>query len=172
MKGSNSFDNIQSAQIGGTSPTAESKRGSLFRAPSFSSKPESPASPNISHHNPDSEDSGYIAHNWIAANFAGCLPTSMALAVYDWAILYEEKYAGLFLIASLLEIYSDMLLTMDGKQIKAWMFAIASGQEDWYKLLPAPAIRHHFNVNETSTDGKSHQWKEFVAGWLHVSTGE
>ena len=169
VKGVAPFDNIPEPS---SSPTT---RG-LFRSSSLSkTSNDAPVTNDIIPN--EEEDCGYIAHNWLAANFTGCLPPIISLAIYDWAILHEEKYAGLFLIASLLEIYSDMLLSMNGKQIKAWFYAIASGQDDWFKLLPAAAIRRHFPVGDNNSNPsmnasvyKLNQWKEFVAGWLHVTT--
>jgi hypothetical protein len=121
---------------------------------------------------PASEDSaekksGLIAHNWIAGNFTGSLPPSLSLIIYDWAILHDERYAGLFLIVSLLEVFSDSLLSMNGVQITAWMHAIASGHEDWYRLLPSTIVRKYFSG---SPDKNLVQWKEFIAGWLHVAS--
>lgn len=115
------------------------------------------------------DESGLIPVNWIAGNFVGSLEPSLSLLLYDWAIISDEKYAGIYLIVSLLEIFSDILLTMNHIQIKAWFHAVAVGKKDWYRLLPSNTIHSVLPSSEVDNSG-DHQWKAFMVGWIKATS--
>lgn len=118
----------------------------------------------------DFSDNGLIPSNWLIGNFLTSLPSSISVLVYDWSILINEKYTGLFLLVALLVMYSNTLVTMNQIQITAWFKAVAAGKDGWYKLLSNDLIRNSFDASVIGIDDTL-QWKEFVTGWMHVTAG-
>ena len=59
--------------------------------------------------------------------------------------------------ASLLEIFSSTLLTMNGSAIRDWFHSISTGGSDWYKTGTIPGL------------GSQDSWAPFVNGWIYAA---
>lgn len=77
---------------------------------------------------------------------------------------------GVYLIAALIELYSGAIVTMTGDDIRTWLLAIASGQKDWYTLLPL-CLPHPLSSVDHSLSSPATSWSEFTCGWVHAATG-
>ena len=78
---------------------------------------------------------------------------------------------GVYLIAALIELYSGAIVTMTGDDIRTWLLAIASGQKDWYTLLPL-CLPHPLSSVDHSLSSPAATWSEFTCGWVHAATGD
>ena len=90
------------------------------------------------------EPRGLVPLNWICGLFSGSLPSEQGVILLDWAILNQERFAGVYLFATLLEIFAQFLLQMDGEAIRAWTEEVSEGHKDWFKsaLLPQTVYGH------------------------------
>jgi hypothetical protein len=123
-------------------------------------------------------DSGCIPSPWISGIFGDSLPPEQASAVLDWAILNEEKFFGVYFIASLFGLCSPSLLTMNRIQIKSWITKIVSGVsiggDEWFKqcaFIATPSLHSNslLEMND-ETEQIEMDWKIFMRGWLHSTT--
>lgn len=94
---------------------------------STASDGSSPAS-----NSPGREQPGNISVAWTCGFFAGCLPPAELTQLWDWGIIQGNKYASLYLTIGLFGMFADSLLNLTGPQIKNWMAAVNSGQDDWH----------------------------------------
>lgn len=117
------------------------------------------AAPKSNNQNP-----GLIASSWISSFFGGCLPSEQASKVLSWAIFNGERFAGVYLVVTLLELYSESLLTMNGIAIKEWMQGIARNKEHWFELI---------KLNAPEEDNQADnllKWSSFTTGWIHATS--
>jgi hypothetical protein len=108
--------------------------------------------------------SGCVPSQWILGFFSGSLPPAQACLLMDWAIIHNERFAGVYYCAALLEIYSETLLAMPGNHIRSWLSDIASGKQDWYLAIDLP--------HDDALSGAKPSWTTFVNGWIHATAGE
>lgn len=111
---------------------------------------------------------GCIPLHWILGVYGGSVPPEMSCFLMDWAVVNQLKYAGIYLTAALLELFSGALVTMTGGDIRVWLQSIASGQEDWYKSLPL-CLPHPLSISEFSLTSAVTSWSEFTSGWVHAA---
>ena len=118
--------------------------------------------------------SGHISIHFMCNIFTASVPYAQSLCLQDWIITSGERFAGVYLTAALLDIFSIFLLNMTGTEAREWLLQIAEGEGQWFKssLLPS----HHFFPNDSKpiTEYSLQQgldWRSFVSGWIHaVST--
>eukprot|EP01038_Epipyxis_sp_PR26KG_P007641 gene7641-10401_t len=103
-------------------------------------------------------ESGCIPTHWITGLFTGSVPPNHVVAMLDWAIINRERYAGIFFVSSLLEIFSSSLLKMTGVAIEKWFAEVAMNSSDWFKSIPLQIIEEKDIIFD---------WKVFVKGWIH-----
>lgn len=84
-----------------------------------------------------SEPSGLVPFHLIAGLFATCLPPPQAAMVIDWAVLLREPYAGVYLLAALLDIHTPLMLSLDRRGVERWFRGLASSW-DWALLSGRP----------------------------------
>ena len=113
------------------------------------------------------EGCGLIPLNWICGLFSSSLPSEQGVLILDWAILNNERYAGVYLVAALLEVFAQFLLQMDGDAIRAWTEEVSEGRGDWFKSpsLPETAFGHPQKPLEQHAFQQSLSWSSFVEGW-------
>lgn len=84
----------------------------------------------------------------------------------------EERYAGVYLIISLLEIYSSTLLTMTGPMISNWLREITDGHGDWYLTLPF--TRSTTLIDDTTAISPPlsdvTNWDSFICAWIYAAS--
>ncbi len=69
------------------------------------------------------------------------------------------------MIAALLQIFSDSLLSMNGIAIKQWFQDVARNKENWFALI---------KYNPPEEDNKADNlitWSTFTTSWLYVTSG-
>ena len=64
---------------------------------------------------------GLIPLHFLLGVFSPSIPYELALAVLDWQILEGEEFAGLFLIAALLDLMGPFLANMTATEVRNWM---------------------------------------------------
>ncbi len=116
---------------------------------------------------------GQIPMQFICSVFSASMPSKYALELLDWAILAGERFAGVYLTAALLHIFSVFLRNMTGIEIREWISEVAEGRGLWYKspLLP----KYHFfpNDNKIIQEHAYQQrlsWATFISGWMYATS--
>ena len=143
-------------------------------------------------HQGENGSGGCLPLRWLCGFFTGSLPADQTNCLFDWAIINEQRYAGVFLIATLLEIFSGALGTPLSKPHItpiSYIRYITSPS-----LLPSPPLSHVLPspllVNMTGADIRSWfqaiaigdpgwpsrlsakttmTWPVFTSGWLHAT---
>ncbi|KAJ1438566.1 hypothetical protein B484DRAFT_203572 [Ochromonadaceae sp. CCMP2298] len=106
---------------------------------------------------------GCLPTHWITGLFCGSVPPAQGLLLLDWALVSRCRYAGVFLTAALLEIYSQSLLQMGGSRVKQWFEEVSTNKRDWYRNL---------SVSEMQGAGEGGivpDWDTFTAAWVHTA---
>ncbi len=125
---------------------------------------------------------GCIPTRWIVGAFAGSLPSAQYALLLDWAILNNERYAGMYFVAALFEVCSPSLLNMNGASIKEWLETVSHNGTDWYKLCNA-SVGNFMAVLALSSDEVEDQsaatqlsvissWEAFLSGWIRATSGQ
>lgn len=126
-----------------------------------------------------SANKGHISLHWILAFYCGSLPADQAMYVLDWAIVNQEKYAGVYFTVALLDIFAPFLLEMTGSDINSWLERVSEGKGEWYRDPCLP--QYKYCTSEGSKQGGDaaiidayalHHgmcWQSFVEGWIHAT---
>ena len=109
----------------------------------------------------DDMNEGCIPLHWICAIFSSSLPLSVTRLLWDWAILNNDPYSGVYLTVSLLNLYANSLLGMSGGEIKLWFESVAVGQENWYNTLQIVYDKESPTIKD---------WETFTRGWQQASS--
>ena len=82
----------------------------------------------------------------------------------------QGTFAGVYLLAALLEIFREFLMHMDGEQVSLWMDDVANGRHDWFKSSHLPRAAYGFGEDDKPIDQYTFQqqltWPVFVEGWV------
>ena len=140
------------------SKTIDSARSNRNRNRSISG--EDGKSTNGSNISGDVEE-GCIPLHWICAIFSSSVPPSVTRLLWDWAILNNDPYSGVYLTVSLLNLFGNALLSMSGGEIKLWFESAAVGQTNWYNALDISNDKSYPSISD---------WKAFTSGWQQVSS--
>ncbi len=124
----------------------------------------------------DKEEGGIIPLALLMGLYSTSMPYAHALTVMDWQVLQGEAYAGLYLVASLLDLYGTFLFHMTHTQIRSWMRDVRTGGDvwansttggdgscpPWFKSpeLPATLAKTKRALVDSLT------WDSFTEGWL------
>ena len=113
------------------------------------------------------EPRGLVPLNWICGLFSGSLPSEQGVILLDWAILNQERFAGVYLFATLLEIFAQFLLQMDGEAIRAWTEEVSEGHKDWFKsdTSSANGLWSSAKASGAACSSAELSWPSFVEGW-------
>jgi hypothetical protein len=106
-------------------------------------------------------DEGLIPLHWICGLFAGSIPPEQACVLWDWILLTENRFAGIYLTAAMLGIFSQSLISMTGSDIKLWMQKVAVGSDDWFRLSSG------FSAVSKTVNPLS--WSTFMRGWMYAT---
>lgn len=106
-------------------------------------------------------DEGLIPLHWICGLFAGSIPPEQACVLWDWILLTENRFAGIYLTAAMLGIFSQSLISMTGSDIKLWMQKVAVGSDDWFRLAVGTTA-----VSKTTGPLS---WSTFLRGWMYAA---
>jgi len=114
---------------------------------------------------------GCLPTHWIVGLFSGSVPPAQAAMLLDWAVLAETPFAGVYLTAALLKIYSHSLLKLPGPRIRQWFEEVAMNKTDWYRNISVSVP----DSVEKSVDGIEvkfipDDWSIFTKGWIHCTT--
>lgn len=106
---------------------------------------------------------GVISSHWILSYFSGCMPPEHSSKLLDWSVFNGERFAGIYFIASLLEIYSSSLLKMNAIHLRQWFDDISGNKKDWFKQTKT------ISWFDQSTDLEEMSWSQFVYGWIKAT---
>jgi hypothetical protein len=123
---------------------------------------------------------GCIPLHWICGMFTGCAPPEQAVLLLDWAIVNQERYAGVYLLVALFEIFSAFLVHMDGAQITAWLEEVSHGGTEWFKSTSLPRCAYGRPQQQQQQQQEEDQpptigqhafqqnltWPVFLEGWI------
>jgi hypothetical protein len=72
---------------------------------------------------------GLIPASWLGGYFAGSfLSSASLLRLWDWCLLWEQKFASLYLTAALLGLHEDLILAMTTpSELADWVQATSAG---------------------------------------------
>jgi len=117
--------------------------------------------------------SGHIPVHFLCAIFSSSVPCEQALELLDWAVVSGERFAGVYLTAALLHIFSVFLRNMTGSEAREWFSQVAAGDGSWYKSTLLPT--HRFFPNDSQpipefSQQNSLSWAAFISGWIHTAS--
>jgi hypothetical protein len=88
-------------------------------------------------------------------------------------------FVGFYFVVTLLEVFSQTLLRMNGSHIRQWFEDVASNKMDWFRSIAVqlspvaepntprtapPAVLASEAVQVGS-------WNDFTRGWIHATAG-
>lgn len=126
---------------------------------------------------------GLIPENWLMTYFSGSIPPQSACVLMDWCILLQERHMHIYLIVSLLSIYSELLMSCTTDDEVVQWFDVVSNKNivsDWYTCFPingrnssdnnqAPSDTVEGKTNlDADSDSACNSWMEFMVGWMEV----
>ena len=114
---------------------------------------------------------GIVPLHWICGLFSASLPSDQAILLLDWAVVNQERFAGVYLLASLFEVFAPFLLQMNGESIRQWTEEVSEGRGTWYKsnMLPSTAYGQPQTPLEHYTLQQTLSWPAFVEGWVSAT---
>lgn len=141
------------------------------------------ASSTIESAKPQRGKGGCVPIHWVCGIFTGSLPPEQACLLLDWTIIHQERYAGLYFAAALLDIFSEALLELNGAQLRSWFSDVSTCSQDWHlKLRPSRptaatttklgAGTGNFIDEHLDVEGGSLSWTAFTNGWIHAASGK
>jgi hypothetical protein len=105
----------------------------------------------------NNEIDGCIPIHWFCGLFASSIPAPQTCVLWDWAILNNDRFAGVYLTATLLGLYASSLREMSGSEVRLWFENASLGSDDWFNKLP------------NSSGIEPRDWSSFTRGWLHAT---
>lgn len=98
---------------------------------------------------------GLLPPSWIGSMFAGSFLTSASLLrLWDWCILWDQKFASVYFTISLLGLHEELILQMTApSELVAWIHSVNEGGIKAFaqcKAFPAASSFHPHDISQSN----------------------